>query len=41
MTGRVGGQLGQKITFSWILVGSPIEIDSVDNDSNFGLPLSL
>lgn len=41
VTGRVVGQLWQKITFSWMLVGRPTEIDFVDNDSSFGLPLSL
>lgn len=41
VTVSVGGQLWQKITFSWMLVGRPTEIHFVDMDSSFGLPLSL
>lgn len=41
VTGRVGGQLWQKITFSWMLVGRSTEIGFVDGESSFGLPLRL
>jgi len=41
VTGRVGGELWQKIMFSCMLMGRTTEVDFVDNDSSFHLPLSV